>query len=373
MQELTRIEISKSALEHNIKAFKQHIGDDVILAPAVKANAYGHGLVGAAQVFLDAGADYLCVNAPFEAKVLREAGIKAPILIIGYTPLADLTEMIDLDVELLVYNLETLEKIVEIGKEVKVHLKIETGNNRQGILYEDLPQFIDLIKNNDFITLNGVSTHFANIEDTEDQEYARYQLENFNKAITLIEEQGLSPKFKHCANSAATMILPEAHFNFVRTGVSNYGMWPSAETQRSMNGIDEGFTLKPAMTWKTTVAQVKQVKKGEKIGYGCTYEMPEDGQIAILPVGYYDNYSRLHSNNGAALINGKRAPIAGRICMNIMMVNVTGIDVSLEDEAILLGKQGDEEITAEEIAEWTQTINYEVTTRINERIPRIFI
>ncbi len=372
IMELSRVDISKKALTHNIKTFRSLVGKDVVLAPAVKANAYGHGLIDCARVFLKAGADYLCVNALFEAKILRGAGIKCPLLIIGYTPLSDLKNL-PVNTELVVYNPETVEKLAKIKKKVGVHLKIETGNHRQGIELKDIPAFIRQLQRHPQLVLKGVSTHFANLEDRVNHHYALYQLKQFKKAIRQLENSGHAPHYRHCANTAATLLLPEAHFNFVRTGIGNYGLWPSKKTQRAAERAGIQAALEPALTWKTVVAQIKDVKKGGLIGYGCTYEMPENGTIAVLPVGYYDGFVRLLSNRGSVLIRGKKAPVIGRVCMNMIMVDITDIPgVKLEDEAVLIGKQGKEEITAEMMAEWSQTINYEVTTRINERIPRVY-
>lgn len=369
--DLTWVEISESALTHNLKTFRNLIGKDVVLAPAVKANAYGHGLVECSRVFEKQGADYLCVNALYEADVLRKAGIKTPLLIIGYTPLSDLPDL-PTNTELVVYNLETIKKLGKLGKKVGIHLKIETGNHRQGIELKDMPDFIQQLQQHPHLILKGVSTHFANLEDRINHEYALYQLEEFKKAIKLLEQNGLAPRYRHCANTAATILLPEAYFNFVRTGIGNYGLWPSEKTEMAAKRADIDITLEPALTWKTLVAQVKDIKKGSLIGYGCTYEMPHNGRIAVLPVGYYDGFVRLLSSRGYVLIRGKKAPVVGRVCMNMIMVDVTNIpNIKLEDEVVLIGKQGKEEITTEEVAEWSSTINYEVTTRINERISRL--
>ena len=371
---LTWIEISKDALTHNIKVFRKLIGKDIVLAPTVKANAYGHGLLDCAKIFLKAGADYLCVNALYEAEELRKAGIKSPILIIGYTLLSDLKRAVQLKCDLVAYNMETLKKIGNLEKKSHVHLKIETGNHRQGVRLEDLPSVLKILKQYPKIQMTGVSTHFANLEDRINHQYALYQIKEFKKAIRILEENGYAPHYRHCANTAATILLPEAHFNFVRVGIGAYGLWPSEKTELAAKRAGINITLKPSMTWKTVIAQIKYIKKGALIGYGCTYKMPQNGRIAVLPVGYYDGYVRMLSNRGFVLIHGKRAPVIGRVCMNMTMVDITDIpDVKLEDEVVLIGKQGKEIITAEEMGEWSQTINYEVTTRINERIPRFLI
>lgn len=368
------MEISHEALASNIKSFRRLVGKDVLLAPAVKANAYGHGLIEASRSFLKSGADFLCVNALYEAEALRKAGIKAPILIIGYTRLSELKKAVALDCDLIVYNLETVQALGKLGKKANIHLKIETGNHRQGVRLEDIPKVLEEFDKYKSLRMAGVSTHFANMEDRVNHKYALYQLREFKKAIRLLETAGHAPHYRHCANSAAAILLPEAHFNLVRIGISSYGLWPSDKTLKAAEHAGIDITLKPALTWKTVVAQVKEVEKGAFIGYGCSYEMPAKGRIAVLPVGYYDGYVRLLSNKGHVLIHGKKAPIVGRVCMNMIMVDVTKIpEAKLEDEVVLIGRQKKEEITAEDMASLSQTINYEVTTRINDRIPRKLI
>lgn len=373
MKDLVWVEISKEALAHNIKQFRSYVGDK-ILCPCVKANAYGHGLVDAAKVFVENGADWLSVNSLYEASGLRNAGIEVPIYILGYTALQSLKEAVDLDCRQVVYNEETVKALGVIGKPVKIHLKVETGNNRQGILISELADFVKLIKQFPNIELEGLASHFANIEDTTDHSYAEKQLARFNEAYKILESMGVAPKIRHCANSAATLLFRETHFEMVRPGIACYGMWPSNETYLSfLKEIGSDFSLKPAFAWKSKVAQIKEIATGEYIGYGCTFKTSHPTRLAIIPVGYYDGYDR--SLNGAyVLINGRIAPVRGRVCMNIIMVEVTDIpDAKLENEVVLLGKNCDEEITAEQFGSWAGTINYEVTTRVNERIPRIIV
>lgn len=375
MKELTWVEVSKDALANNIKQFRKIVGDDVIICPCVKSNAYGHGLVNCAKTFLDSGANWLAVNSVYEARALRDAGIDSPIYILGYVGLDSLQEAVLLNCRIVLYNTESAKKLGEIGKNVKVHLKIETGNNRQGLLVDELVDFVKYISEFDNIEIEGASTHFANIEDTTDHSYAKSQLDIFIKTCEKVEsETDVKFKIKHCANSAATILFPETHFDMVRLGIAIYGMWPSNETYVSYSKeAEDGFILKPALCWKTKIAQIKTLAADEFVGYGCTYRTTRETRLAILPIGYYDGYDR-GVNGGHVLIHGKRAPIRGRICMNIMMVDVTDIPESnLEDEVVLIGKDGSEEISAEKFASFAGTINYEVTTRINERIPRILV
>jgi alanine racemase len=376
MSDLTWIEISKSSLENNIQQLRKIIGKKTLLCPCVKANAYGHGLIETSKIFLNAGADWLSVNSVYEAQALRNAGIKEPLYILGYVPLDSIKLAIGLDCRLVVYNHETLNAVssacTKKDNTAKIHLKVETGTNRQGILYKDLKAFSQNARTFNNIEIEGLSTHFANIEDTTDHSYAELQLKRFTDAASSLKEAGINIPILHCANSAATILFEKTRFNMVRPGISCYGMWPSSETYDAyIHEIKNGFKLTPALTWKAKIAQVKSIPAGDPVGYGCTYKTEKDTKIAIIPVGYYDGYDR-GITNGHVLINDQISPVRGRVCMNIIMADITGIpNVSTEDEAVLIGRCGDKEITAEDFASWAGTINYEVTTRINDRIPRI--
>ena len=236
-------------------------------------------------------------------------------------------------------------------------------------------QFLKLIKASSNIELIGAATHYANIEDTTNHSYAEYQLETYKRMIATIEKAGFKLKIKHTASSAASLLFSKTHYDMIRFGISLYGLWPSKETYLSYRlAGGKNNLLKPALTWKTRVTQIKKVPRGSFIGYGCTYRTTADSKIAILPIGYFDGYDRNISNLGYVLIKGQRAPVRGRVCMDIIMVDVTNIaGVKLEDEVVLLGRQGDEVITAEQMAGWAQTINYEIISRINPLLPRIVV
>lgn len=367
MEDLTWVEISREAVTNNLSVLRGRIGEGVKLCVCVKANAYGHGLVEFSRLAASAGAEMLAVNALYEARALREAGVDLPLYIMGYVPLSDLAEVADLGVDLVVYNLETVAALGELGRPVKVHIKIETGNNRQGVRLSDLEEFGRAILTYSNIEIVGATTHFANIEDTTDDSYARMQLANFEEGLRILREIGINPPLVHCANSAATLLFDNALFTMVRCGIAAYGLWPSKETLLSFRGIG---ALLPVMSWKTRVAQIKKVAAGEFIGYGCTYRTTRETVLAILPVGYYDGFDR-GAGGAHVLIRGKRAPVRGRICMNITMVDITDIaEAKLEDEVVIIGESGGDRVTAEQFASWAGTINYEVVTRVNERIRR---
>ena len=247
---------------------------------------------------------------------------------------------------------------------MRVHLKAETGNNRQGLGEEELVNFAKFIQSFENIEIEGLTTHFANIEDTTDHSYAEKQLKAFKDIDEKLKNEGINIKIRHCANSAATILFSETHFEMVRVGLACYGMWPSEEVK------NENLKLEPAFCWKSKIAQIKEIAAGEFVGYGCTFKTERKTKLAIVPIGYYDGYDRGVSGKAHVLICGKKAPVRGRVCMNIIMADVTDIPkAALEDEVILIGN----EITAEMFAGWAETINYEVTTRVNERIPRIVV
>jgi alanine racemase len=378
MDELTWVEISRSALENNIREFRRIISPKTLLCPCVKANAYGHGLVEAARVFLSAGADWLSVNALFEARELRLAGITAPIYILGYVPCAALQEAVALDCRLVVFGKDHIRALAQAakaaGRPARVHIKVETGSNRMGVRMDELVEFARFIQKQKLVEIEGLATHFANIEDTTDHTFAELQLRRFQDAADMVEAAGITVPIKHCANSAATILFPKTHFQMVRLGIAGYGMWPSNETYVSfVKERKNNFQLAPAFTWKTRIAQLKTVPAGEFVGYGCTYKTSHTTRLAIIPVGYYDGYDRGIAG-GHVLIRGRRAAIRGRICMDMLMAEVTDIPgVKAEDEVVLMGRSGDECISAELFAQWAATINYEVTTRVNQRIARILV
>lgn len=371
------IEINSSALEHNIQQFRNLIGSKKKMAVIVKANAYGHGILEISKLASKYGVDWLGVNSPEEAFFLRKNRINLPIILLGYVPLSDLKKAVENNLRLTVYNQETIDKLGEITSGIKrkayLHIKLETGTHRQGIKGDALLQFIDRIKKCPYLIIEGISTHFANIEDTTDHSYAQSQLEKFNHYLNLLIKNNIKIPLKHTACSAATILFPKTYFNLVRAGIGIYGLWPSKETYLScIQNQREPVNLKPVLTWKTKIVQIKKVPEGAFIGYGCTYKTTRPIHLAVLPVGYYDGYDRHLSNSSYVLVKGKRAPLRGRVAMNFITVDITDISgVKLEDEVVLLGQQDKETITAEYLASLCGTINYEIVTRINPLVPRL--
>ena len=368
----TWCEVDTAALTENLRAFRGLVGG-TILAPAVKSNGYGHGLVLAARAFLAGGADWLCVDALEEARALRSAGLTCPLYILGYVPLDELAQAASLDCRLVVYGRESIERLASTGLPVRIHLKIETGNHRQGVTADEAVALANLATLSPALTVEGVSSHFANIEDTTDHTYARRQLARFEAAVGALRAAGHAVPIRHLSNTAASLLWPDQRFEMVRIGIGGYGIWPSKETRVAAQLAGRGeLALRPALVWKTRIAQVKAVPEGSFIGYGCSYMTTHPTRLAILPVGYADGYDRGLSNLAYVLVRGRRAPVRGRICMNITMVDVTDIpDAALEDEVVLLGDDGREHLAADQLADWAQTISYEIVARVGGHVPRI--
>ncbi len=377
----TWIEISQSAYAHNLAFFRKKIPPTTELSVVIKSNAYGHGMLEIARLAVQSGADSFCVHSLDEALQLRKAGFGQDILIMGPVPLGRLSEVVEHNFRLALFTTETLRELARLAQAgnqpVRVHLKLETGTYRQGINERELPRFLAALKEAPLLQLEAVYTHFANIEDTTNHDYALRQLQRFTEMAEAVQKSGFPGVKKHTACSAAILLFPETHFDMVRLGISQYGLWPSRETfvsykiRHTRNGED---VLRPVLSWKTRVGQIKEVPADHCIGYACTYQTTRDSRIAVLPIGYADGYDRGLSNQSYVLIHGQRAPIRGRVCMNLIMVDVTDIpDVRLEDEVVLIGRQGNEVITADYLAGLIGTINYELVTRINWQIPRVVV
>ena len=373
MSSLVWVELDAEAPEHNLTQLRKNAEPGVLFCAVIKSNAYGHG---AAQIrSMLPSADWLGVNSLEEGLELRGWGEKRPIVLLGHVPLNRLAEAVEADLSLTVYNPETLRALSALPRSLppaRLHLKIETGTGRQGIMAADLDGYLDGIRAAAGARLEGVSTHFANIEDTLNHAYAQKQLETFESALRIIEKKAGRPPIIHAACTAATILFPKTHFTMLRSGIGLYGLWPSRETFLSAQAASLPMPeLRPVLSWKTRIVQIKEVPEGSYIGYGCSYRTTRRTVVGVLPVGYSDGYDRALGNRAHILVKGKRAAVIGRICMNLCMADLTDIPgVRLEEEAVLLGRSGDETISAETMAEWAGTINYEVVTRISPLLPR---
>ena len=360
--------IDHDALRWNVRQIRAKVGTEVKILCMVKANGYGHGAVAVSQTLARSGADAFGVATLEEAIELRQAGIGAPILVLAGIFSGQFGQLIDHALTPVVYDLTCLKHLDTEAQrrqaQLGFHLKIDTGMGRLGVLAAKANEWIPEIKNLKALKLDGVFSHFSHAESVEG-EYTRKQLTIFNNVISQLRAEGLVPQLIHFANSAATITLPAAYFNMVRPGLMLYGVYPSA-TMASQ------IVLKPVLSWKTRILQLKRVPAGASISYGQTFVTKRESLIATLPVGYADGYPRLLSNHGETLVGGQRAPIAGRVCMDLTMIDVTDIrNVQQGAEVVLLGRQGAAEISADEIAAWTNTISYEILTSIGARVPRI--
>jgi len=371
---LTWIEIDDDAIGRNLDAFRSIVPPSTAVMAVVKANAYGHGLEAVGPVAAQ-HADWLGVNSIDEARALRTLGVAKPIAILGHTESGRLRDVVSGEFRQIVYREDIAAELSrlagEMGTTARIHLKIETGTNRQGVSIEHLGEFVRRVLALSDLDVEGVYTHFANIEDTLDPSFAQLQITRFQQALSVVHEAGARPSWTHAAATAGALLYPETGFNMIRAGIGVYGIWPSRETQLAARERGRLITLTPAMTWKTRIAQVKTVQAGEYIAYGLTYQAARPMTIAVLPIGYYDGYDRRLSNSGRALVGGRAVPVVGRVMMNMTILDITDVDVREDDEVVLLGKQGGKEIRAEELAEKIGTIAYEVVSRIHPGIPRL--
>jgi Alr-MurF fusion protein len=367
----TWLEIDLSAIGRNTQLFKQLVGPDVRLLVSLKADAYGHGALRVARTVVHNGADWLGVATVSEAEPLRRAGIDAPILVFGYIAPWQAREAVRMNLRATLYALDQARTLsqaaTDLGSHLHVHIKVDTGMARLGLRAEDIDGIVRLceeVRTLPGLIFEGVFTHFATA-DSADQTYALRQYERFEQVLAVLDAHGLRPPIVHAANSAAALTLPQARYNMVRPGIAIYGLSPSDEVR-----LPDGF--RPALAFKTQVAQVKDIPAGEGISYGATYITTAPTRIAVLPVGYADGFRRAPANWGEVLIRGQRAPLVGRVCMDQCMIDVTHIPgVRQGDEVALIGRQGEDELTADEVAHKLGTIAYEVTSELLARVPRI--
>lgn len=363
------IDLDKAA--YNMKNIKKLVKDKEVIA-VVKADCYGHGADDLAPVFLENGASRLAVAILTEGIELRKKNITAPIMILGYTPLELGEELINNDIEQTVYDLEYAKKLSNIaeklGKKAKIHIALDTGMGRIGFIpNEESIEAVEKIASLNGIEIIGIFTHFSTA-DEYDKTYTNEQFKKIKNFISELEKRNINIPLKHVSNSGAIMDMPETYLDAVRAGIILYGYYPSNEVNK------EKLDIKPILTLKTTVSHVKEVEEGTSISYGRTFITERKSKIATIPIGYADGYSRLLSGKAKVIINGKFAPVVGRICMDQCMIDVTDIgEVKVGDEVILLGEEVNLKFNADDFAEIMGTINYEITCMLKQRIPRVYI
>jgi alanine racemase len=364
----TFAEIDLGAIRHNVRMIRKLIGRDVKILGVVKADAYGHGMKEVASTLVKEGVEYLGVASLDEARELRQAGIKNKILALGSILPAEAEGVIRFDVIQTVSDLKIAGVLSKLGrargKNVKVHIKIDTGMGRLGFWHEEAVEFIKKIAAMDRIVVDGIFTHFPSAED--DRMFTLGQIKIFNAFVKDLEARHIDIPIKHASNSMALIGFKKARMNMVRPGLIMYGLHPRGDLFGRLD-------LKPALKLKTKVVHVKSVPEGRSVSYGRSYIANEDTMIAAIPVGYGDGYQRHLSNRADVLIRGKRAPVVGKICMDMAMVYVGHINgVRTGDEAVLIGRQGKDAITVEELAGLIYTIPYEIVCGIGRRVPRIY-
>ncbi|MFA5905232.1 MAG: alanine racemase [Desulfobacula sp.] len=372
--------IDLGAIGNNVRNLKAMTRQSCRFMAVVKADGYGHGAVHIAEKALASGADLLGVARLHEAIELREAGIRAPILVFGYIHPSQAPLAAALDITITVYGLEPAsqvsDRVKSSGTLLKTHLKVDTGMGRVGMIVDKTlsdkdarkktVQEIKGILDLPGLDLQGIYTHFA-AADSKDKTYTRLQTEAFDALLSDLDDAGIDIEIRHAANSAGIIEFPESHYDMVRAGISLYGLYPSRDVDRS------GVRLFAAMTLKSVVTSVRKVPKGFFVSYGMTHETQQETILASVPIGYADGFSRLFSSNGQMLVKGQRAPIVGRVCMDQTIIDVGQIPgVGVGDEIILMGSQGKEILGADDLADRIRTINYEIVSALTARVKRVY-
>lgn len=355
----TAAEIDLEAIRHNVQALKPPTAE---LMAVVKADGYGHGAVPVARAALEAGATWLGVALVEEGLGLREAGIDAPILVLSEAPSGSEADALAAGLTPTCYTDAGLRAVAAAAPGSAVHVKVDTGMHRVGLPPERAVAFCETVGTTG-LELEGVWTHFARSEEL-DEPTTDEQLKRFEEVLAALEAVGHRPRYRHAANSGATIARPDAHFDLVRVGIAMYGILPGAR----LEGLVD---LRPAMTLRSRVSMVKRLRAGEAISYGHRYRLERNSTIATVPIGYADGYMRVLSNVGRVLIGGRRHPVAGVVTMDQLMVDCGDHEVRPGDEVVLFGRQGHEEIQAQEVAGWAGTIGYEVVTSVSDRVPRV--
>lgn len=362
----TWVEIDLSAIEKNVQYFSELSTAQVMVV--VKANAYGHGSCEVAKAALRGGASWLAVARVEEVHQLRQAGIDAPTLILGHTPRQRMLEMIQSEVALTVWTLDQAkwagEAAISVGQDARLHIKVDTGMSRLGIRPVDVMALVEGIDTTPGVILEGIFTHLARADES-DPATTDHQLNRFQEIVDNLKSEGYRPAIVHCANSAAALKRIGAHMDLIRLGIAMYGLEPSRDTPIPR-------VVRPALTWKSILAQVKTLPRGRGISYGHRYTTSREERIGTIPVGYADGVRRVEGNQ--VLVGGRAVPVVGRVTMDQIMVNLDSLpEAEAGDEVVILGMQADERISAEDIADRWGTINYEVTSGIAARVPRLFV
>lgn len=363
----TNVEVNLSLLKKNYTAIKNHVSPSKVM-PILKANAYGHGLVEVAKYFEQQNADYLGVAVLEEGILLREEGIKTPILVLGGILGNQIPHFLKYNLTITASSAAKLKQIDEAAEELKikskVHLKIDTGMERIGVHYYSAEKFLEEAVKLKNINIEGIYSHFANA-DSGDLSYTKLQLERFLEVLSFFEKHSIQTPLRHISNSGGILQMPDANLDMVRPGIMLFGVYPSQETRKTI-------LVEPALTWKSNVVYFKVIKPGHPVGYGSKWQTEHDTRAVTVPVGYGDGYFRSMSHKACVIINEKKYPVVGTISMDQIVVNIENDSAYNGDEVILVGNQNGTSITCEELAGWAGTIPYEILTNINTRVPRVY-
>ncbi len=365
----TLVEVDLGCLAKNFQAIRQHVAPAKVM-PILKANAYGHGLLRVAQLMEQLGADYLGVAVLEEGILLREHGIRMPILVLGGILGNQIPGFLKYDLAITASSIDKLMQVNQIASQMevkaKVHLKIDTGMERIGVHYYSAHDFLEATLRCRAIYFEGIYSHFANA-DRQDLTDARRQLERFQEVLAFFENHGQpTPPLRHMANSPAILQLPQANFDIVRPGILLYGVYPAPS-------IPHNVIVRPALSWKSRVVYFKVIQPGHPVGYGSTWQSDHLVRAVTVPVGYGDGYFRSMTGKARVLLHGKTYPVVGRISMDQIVVNIEWDSAYNDDEVVLIGESGNESIRCEDLAAWAGTIPYEILTNINTRVPRVYV
>lgn len=371
----TWIEIDRKAIAYNYRIFRKLLGKKTRLMGVVKSNAYGHNFLEFSRELERLGIDAFAVDSILEALALREAGIVAPILVLGYTLPSFFSKARAKNIMLTISSFAVLHEAMQLKKgavPLRVHIKLDTAMHRQGFQIHELPKLIEILSkaNKNILSIEGLYTHFAEAKNPRSGDNTRQQIKEFGEWVDAFQKAGFEPTL-HASATGGALLYPQAHFDMVRIGIGLYGLWPSSDAERF---LAHKIHLRPVLSWRVVVSEVKEAKKGERVGYDLTERLHRDSKLAVIPIGYWHGFPRLLSSKGRVLLRGKTARVVGRVSMDMIVVDVTDIPkIAPGAIATIIGTSGKEEIKASELAQFAATTHYEIVTRLNPLMQRIYV